>query len=303
VFRRYNTLIFLSLFIVFSCDKQHAGLDGIFPGPGFEHGWSWLGMPTHYTPDDLYEYIDGEAELYLAYDFVEMATLTYFWGDAEDTSFVVDIYDMGTSLNGFGLYSSYRQPGYRFEEIGTEAVVSDYMIRFYQGRYVVEIRWENTSKRVTDAVRTVARQVSERIEDEAVAPAILSLLPAEDRMEKTLRYAPGEMLNQDFLPGGLEALYRVKGGEVTGFIVLFESANDAQEGLNRLIQFHKEMNRKIVYPDASDKNTFAVETAYQGYFLSSATGKFIAGVRNLSAPQKGLSLLSKMKKHLEQEES
>lgn len=303
MFRRYLALIVLSLLFSFYCDKQDIGLDGIFPGPGFEHGWSWLGMPVHYTPDNLYEYIDGEAELYLAYDFVEMATLTYFWGDEEDTSFVVDIYDMGTPLNGFGLHSCYRQPGYRFEEIGTEAVVSDYMIRFYQGRYVVEIAWENTSKRMTDAVRTVARKVSERIEDEAVAPATLSLLLAEDRIEKTLRYISGEMLNQEFLSGGLEARYRVNGEEAKGFIVLFESTNDAKDGFNKLKQFHEGMDRKIVYPNVSDKNTFAVETAYHGYLLVSVTGRFMAGVQDLSAPLKGLSLLSKIKKHLEQEES
>src|SRR4030042_4975524 len=90
------------------CDPGLKGLDQLFPGPGFEKGWSWQGVPRHFTVQNLYEYIDGEAELYYAYGFRELATLTYFWKNPEDTFFTVNVYDMGDSLNAFGIYSNYR---------------------------------------------------------------------------------------------------------------------------------------------------------------------------------------------------
>jgi hypothetical protein len=251
-------------------------------------------MPTHYTPDNLYEYIDGEAELYLTYGFQELATLTYFWGSAEDTSFVVDIYDMGTSLNGFGLFSNYRQPGYHYESIGTEAIVSDYGLRFFQGRYVVEIKIGDISDRLNKAVRTVAERISERILDPPDLPSSLSLLPAEGQIDKTLRYISKEMLNQGFLPGGLEAKYLTGEEEIAGFVVFFESPEEAKNGLNRLRTFYQDMNVSFVAPPDVSGEGFAVRSSYHGYVLVSQTGRYLAGVQDLSAPEKGQSLLSRI---------
>jgi len=292
---------FAMLICVSACEKSQTGLDRLFPGPGFEKGWSWDGMPTHYTPDNLYEYIDGEAELYLTYGFRELATQTYFWGSADDTSFVVDIYDMGSPLNGFGLFSNYRQPGYHYESIGTEAIVSDYGLRFFQGRYVVEIKTGNISDRLNKAVRTVAERISERIPDPPDLPSSLNLLPAEEQIDKTLRYISKEMLNQGFLPGGLEAKYLTGEEEIAGFVVLFDSPEEAKIGLNRLRTFYQDMNASFVAsPDVIGEG-FAVRSSYHGYVLVSQTGRYLAGVQDLSSPEKGRSLLSRIVGGLPQE--
>ena len=109
------------LFLVFSvlitaCQKPE-GLEGLFPG-GNVSGWERVGSIDTYAPGTLFEYINGEAELYLKYDFVELATAIY---EREDPSIVVDMYDMGSELNAFGLYSNYRHPRYSFGPVGTEA--------------------------------------------------------------------------------------------------------------------------------------------------------------------------------------
>ncbi len=292
---------FAMLIFVSACEKSQTGLDRLFPGPGFEKGWSWDGMLTHYFPDNLYEYIDGEAELYLTYGFQELATLTYFWGNADDTSFVVDIYDMGDPLNGFGLFSNYRQPGYHYKSIGTEAIVSDYGLRFFQGRYVVEIKTGNISDRLNKAVHTVAERISERIPDPPDLPPSLRLLPAEGQVDKTLRYISKEMLNQGFLPGGLEAKYITGEEEIAGFVVVFENPEEAKNGLNRLRTFYKDSNSPFVASHDVSGEGFAVRSSYHGYVLVSQTGRYLAGVQDLSSPEKGRSLLSRIVDGLPQE--
>ena len=301
MFRKLSLIGLALLICVSACEKSQTGLDRLFPGPGFEKGWSWDGMPKHYTPDNLYEYINGEAELYLTYGFRELATLTYFWGSADETSFVVDIYDMGSSLNGFGLFSNYRQPGYHYESIGTEAIVSDYGLRFFRGRYVVEIKTGDISDRLNKAVRTVAERISERIPDPSDLPPLLSRLPAEGQIDKTLRYLPKEMLNQGFLPGGLEARYLTGEEEVAGFVVIFETPEEAKNGVNRLRTFYQDMNASFVAsPDVSGDG-FGVRSSYHGYVLVSQTGRYMAGVQDLSSPEKGRSLLSRIVDGLSQE--
>ena len=46
----------------------------LMPEPDPGAGWKWDFETVIYTPDNLFEYINGEAEVYNDYTFVEMAT-------------------------------------------------------------------------------------------------------------------------------------------------------------------------------------------------------------------------------------
>jgi hypothetical protein len=285
-----------SVIFYISCEQPRAGLDQLFPGAGFEKGWSWHGKPKIYSPQNLYEYIDGEAELYLSYDFKELATLIYFWGSSEDTFFTVDVYDMGTPLNAFGLYSSYRYPGYQYEKIGTESFVSDFGLKFFQGRFVVEIKSSDESEKCGKAVRVVAGLVADRIIDPVGFPDLIRLLPETDQIPQTLRYYAKEMLNQSFLPQGLEAKYRLGDEEATGFTILFENNQSAEEGLEKLKSFYEESGGQFTESNLPKGIAFSVKTPYHGYTLLAINGKVLNGIQDLSNPEKGFTFLLHMSK-------
>ncbi len=297
MFRRIYFLTIFSI-LMLCCESSQNGLDQLFPGPGFEKGWSWLGKPKNYIPENLYNYINGEAELYLSYGFQECATLTYFWGNPDDTSFVVDIYDMGTPINAFGLYSVYRHPGYQYEAIGTEAVVSDFGIKYYQGSYVIELKAGDSSEKTRQAMEAVAKQLSGRIPDAAEPPALLTLLPLEAQVDKTLKYTANEMLNQAFLPAGLEATYRIRDEDVMGFAVLFNDAEGAKTGLEGLRDFYQESGDPFVQNPQVNEDGFIVKTRYHGYVMVSLTGQYLAGIQDLSSPDKGMDLLARLENNL-----
>ena len=85
---------------------------------------------------DLYEYIDGEAAGYHAYDFVALLNQAYKVQDADVT---VDIYDMGAPTNAFGVYAAECSPENHFVEIGAEGYLGDSALNFWQGRYYVKL--------------------------------------------------------------------------------------------------------------------------------------------------------------------
>ena len=68
------SLIIVMAFTFFIPGLHAGGTDiaGIFPG--FED-WTKKGKPDLYTPDNLFEYINGAAEVFLSYDFVKLATV------------------------------------------------------------------------------------------------------------------------------------------------------------------------------------------------------------------------------------
>ena len=52
-------------------------IESLLPGPGFADGWAIDGKAKQYTEENLYVYINGEAELYLPYGFQVLASALY----------------------------------------------------------------------------------------------------------------------------------------------------------------------------------------------------------------------------------
>jgi hypothetical protein len=211
--------------------------------------------------------------------FKEGATLTYMWGS--DTTFVVDIYDMGEPKNTLKLFSYYKEENFDYKTTGTGVIISDSCIRFFQGRYLVNLKPGEKSGKTRNAVFKVAAK-------------ILNLLPDEDRVKKSLKYVTGNMLNQTFLPEGLEARYRSGKDEVTGFVVIFPNDREAEDGFNKLITSYKENGRELDRLSKFGEYAFTVKTDDHGYMFLQLSGAFIAGGRDFRNVKDGISFLKKI---------
>jgi hypothetical protein len=279
------------LALLCACSRPHSGLDRLFPSPGFEKGWQWDGKPAHFTAQTLYEHIDGEAELYLGYGFQELASLVYFWDSPEDTFFVVDVYRLDSALNAFGLYSNLRHPEYRYQDIGVEAFVSDYGMKFQKGDCLVDIRAGNLSERCRRAVLVVATEIARRIPDSKRPPRELGLLPAGRQVPRSLRYVGKEMLNQGFLPGGMEARYALDEGEATGFVILFANPREARQGFDRFREYTAVSGRGFLAAKLPGDTAFVGVTAYHGTAMVFLAGTVIGGVQDCANVEQGMDLV------------
>jgi len=200
-------------------------IEGLFPPSAWLQEWKWEGSPSFFQPDNLFDYINGSAELYLAYGFQRLATVNMV--HAEDKSIIIDIYDMGTPLNAFGIYSSYRSADSIIQTIGAEAITSPAYIRFYHNWYVVDLNGSDTSSVTENAMDKMAREISKRIGGPGKPPAILALLPRKGLIEKTEKYIADSLLGYEFLPRGLEASYLIEGKEVKAFIVITKTPSES----------------------------------------------------------------------------
>src|SRR5512139_200439 len=104
-----------------------------------------IGEPVFYG-ENLFEYIDGGAEVYHQYQFVGLVHQKYRAGEVELT---VDIYDMGGAVNAFGIYSVERAPGYNYVPIGAEGYLNDLVLNFLQGPCYVKLLAAGKSARTS----------------------------------------------------------------------------------------------------------------------------------------------------------
>jgi len=84
-------------------------------------GWKAVSEVRTFGPENLWEYINGAAELFLGYDFQVLQSCDISRGDLVVT---VDIYDMGTRLNAFGVYKAERPRQNPALAVGVEGIVS-----------------------------------------------------------------------------------------------------------------------------------------------------------------------------------
>ena len=99
-------------------------------------GWRQDGALRHFTADNLYEYMDGNAESYLAYGFTQMQGVTCKSGE---NTLVIDISEMVDADAAYGIFSANRDPGHPLEKIGMGGQIMPRRGTFAKGNYYVEI--------------------------------------------------------------------------------------------------------------------------------------------------------------------
>ena len=148
--------------------------------------WNKSSNLAMYDSDSLYTYINGGAELYISFQFINL--LSQSFGNEEDEEIQIDIFDMGLSQNAFGIFSHSRETVDDFVGAEIESEYAGGLLTFWKGQYYISILAypETESKRLV--VQKLARRIAEQIQGESVKPQLVKLLPEEDLQPYSVRY-------------------------------------------------------------------------------------------------------------------
>jgi len=149
------------------------------------HGWRLApDESVTYDQESLYDYIDGGAELYLSYDFRRVVHRTYVREGMPDI--LVDVFDMGTSQNAFGVFSHSRE---KIEaEFGQGSQYTAGLLLFWKGRYYVAILASPETEDSKRALLELAGIIDGAIDNEGPLPGVVGLLPCDGLVEESVRY-------------------------------------------------------------------------------------------------------------------
>ena len=99
-------------------------------------GWKQVGEIQSFDPNTLYEYINGGADLYLAYDFQELKVAEY--QNDKKAAVTVEVYRHRTPTQAFGIYSQERFPGANFIDVGIQGYLEKQVAEFSVWEYLRE---------------------------------------------------------------------------------------------------------------------------------------------------------------------
>ena len=226
------SIFFLSAFVNAEPKEE---LSKYFPDVS---GFIKKGEPAIYSPDNLYNIIDGAADVYLNYEFRELATLTYEKG--EEQSFIIEIYCHEDSNNGFGIYSLERVYGVsNYVDVGVQGYYEVGILNFFKGCYYVKMRGyklENEESLLLD----IAKQIDAMLPGDNKFPETLDELPIMNRTFNRERFVPNDFLGYSFFKMAYSADYYTPEfpSGYSFFIMLGESPDDCK---NMLLEYRKSL--------------------------------------------------------------
>jgi len=135
--------------------------------------WKAVGKDQVFDTKALYDYLDGGAEVYLAFDFKQVFVRKY-QGPAGD-ELALDIYEFGSAEEAFGVFSSERQDP--AAGIGQDSEYGLGLLRFWQGRCFVSITASGDEKRAEGPILALGKAVAPLLGPAGGFPALLEWLP------------------------------------------------------------------------------------------------------------------------------
>jgi hypothetical protein len=127
------------------------------------------------TPNDMYTYMDGGAELYLSYGFKQAISRKY--RKINQPEVTAEVYDLIESRNAFGVFSQTRET--ENLQLGQGAFSLPGAVFFWKDHYYISLStWESTPGS-EDFIRRLGAFIDEKIKINGELPPVIKLLPEE----------------------------------------------------------------------------------------------------------------------------
>jgi len=230
-------------------------------------GWQISDKVEVFSPENLWDRINGSAPLFLENNFREMTAMEYTKGDDYIT---IQAYRHATPQDAFGMYASERSPDMTFFPIGAEAQGDDTNIYFFAGSMYVKI-WNNSSENLAGMLQDIAKGFADRIAPNAGYPAITTKFPAEDKIGHSEAYTTSSYIGHEFLKGVYTAQYDKGGNIFQAFVIDAGNEEKAREILNKYFTFTKQSQEFA-------PGHLLIKDRYNGNIPALWKGQYILGI-------------------------
>lgn len=204
-------------------------------------GWETAEEITEYSPDSLYEYLNGGAPQYLSYGFRQLINARWAYQGDDLRSVTLDLFEMQSSLGAFGIYSSGRPRSASVREWGAEGYRTGTIAAAWKGTIYVHGSADEDDPALIEFLEYVITRAVGSVPGEAELPWIVKALPSANRVPFSDRFVGKDLFGHSFLPGGVLAEYPLgEGLQGLLFISDLATVKNANEARDRLFEYESE---------------------------------------------------------------
>jgi hypothetical protein len=232
-------------------------------------GWKMQEDQRIYTGKDLWELIDGAADIFLSYDFKDLRIAEY---RNKDQIIRVELYRQSTPDNAFGIYTAERMPDYPQVSVGSQGYKSQGVLNFLAGNYYVKIMSAGAVEAEENAIALLAGKINEMLAQPVGMPDVLKLFPEEGKENLSDTYIAQNFLGYSFLHSAFTTRYKTE-TEFQLFII-----KDTPEELQHMLDEYFKM-LKDEKPQMKESLIIAKDP-YNGTLFMEKKGNYLVGVIN-----------------------
>jgi hypothetical protein len=244
--------------------------------PAEAAGWKWDGKEMNYDSKSVFQYMNGAAELYLAYGFQNLRVRRFEKPDQPPIT--LEFYDMASSENAYGVFSFERQD--EAVGIGQGSEFGGGLLRFWKGKYFVSIYADREGREVESAILAVGRTTADLVRETGPEPRLVDAIPGKDfgLVDRSIRYLKSHvLLNQRFFIAHKNILNLSRRTEA----VLAQYTQEKQKVHLLLIRYPDVKEARDAYqsfrgtylPDAGGKDL--VKTEDQKWTMARQRGEYV----------------------------
>lgn len=256
----------------------------------------WVAEPEDrfFDAETIFDYIDGAGEVYMAYNMQRCLSRRY--NSPNRPSIVLDIFDMGSSKDAFGVFT-HDQDGESLD-MGQGALYRSGWLSFWKDRFFVSIYMEEETADAEKTVRELGKVVASLITTQGPKPRILSQLPPEGLQPKSVRYLHNHIVlnyhfylsDENILDLGPHtdaalALYYWRGESARLLLVIYPNAAEAAKAHASFLKHY--------LPEAESTGLVLLEN--KKWSAAALKGKRLAVVLDAESRELAKSLLEKVK--------
>lgn len=164
-----------------AAQERSTDIATLLPHAGETGKWRQSDSARIFSGEDLYEFIDGGADIFIEYGFIKVISSEYRNGGMAPIK--LEIYEMADDAAAFGMYSISAGSGGRTVKIGNGGSLNDSYLVFWKERYMAFVSSDDTTGETLEEILTIAENVERRIGEYGIKPRLSSMLPSQDLRE------------------------------------------------------------------------------------------------------------------------
>lgn len=282
----FSLCIMFAFFVMTVSAQETAEMKTLLPDVS---GWELVEEPQFYFPESLFEYINGAAEIYISYDFQKLAVAQY--EEEESSSNIsLEIYDMGSPVTAFGIYSAERFPDNQFIDIGSQGYIEEGTLNFLAGSYYIKMLCFDCGENWDTYLKDFARRIDSAIDADPGFPAPVKAFPEKNLVPNSQKFILKNFMGYSYLHDGYQADYEAGENEFTAFIIEGQSELDAEQMLEQYLESKKDQKT-----DKGDFGYHIKDRYYKNIYITQA-GNFLCGVMKIQDGNEdtGISFLEQL---------
>jgi hypothetical protein len=184
----------------------------------------------------------------------------------------VEIYNMGSGKNAFGIYSAERFSDNTFVDLGLQGYIEEGTLNFLVGQYYVKLLCFDCEGESAEVLKLFSHEIVNKVGGKGSFPLLVQKFPKEGLIPNTEKYILRNFMGYSFLRNGYSANYKKGDLEFDCFFIEGKTQEDAQEMVGKYLEAKGKENV------TKEDSWYHIKDRYYHNIYLSKVGSTICGV-------------------------